>query len=93
VLAQPLADEVVGPAEKVLADVSEEMKMADEVRDPRKDLGHGFENSRAHVVHQRQRNAEVRLEALQEGDDLPLILRRQLDIAQHDFRKRIEAAH
>ena len=48
--AEPGADDVGGLAEKVLADISEEVKVTDEIRDTGENLGHGFQDARSHVM-------------------------------------------
>ena len=82
---EPVADDVVFGAREVLADIAQEMEMADEVRQAGKDFGDRLEDAPAHVVNQRQGNAECAFDALRERHDVFLVLRGQLDIAKNDF--------
>lgn len=92
-LAQTLPDDVVIGSEEVIAEVSEEMKMANKIRNRGEDRGHGFEDAWSHVMNQRQRDAEVGFDVLQKGNDFGLLFRGQLEISQHDFGKGIQTAH
>lgn len=92
-LAQTLPDDVVIGSEEVVAEVSEEMKMANKIRNRGEDRGHGFEDAWSHVMNQRQRDAEVGLDVLQKGNDFGLLFRGQLEISQDDFGKGIQTAH
>ena len=92
-LAEPLANDVVIGTEEVLANVTQEVEMADEVWHPGKDYGYGLEDPRAHVVNQCQGNSEGLLDALEKRHDVFLVLGRQLDVAKHNIGKRIDGSH
>ena len=53
----------------------------------------GGQDAGAHVVDRRQGHAVTALDFFQEGDEFLGFLRRHFDVAQHDLRKRIQAAH
>ncbi len=81
-LTESLPDDVVVTTKKILADVSEKMKMTNKVRCFWKHLGNSIEDSFAHIVDQGQGVAKLLFDLFQERDNFVSFLGRQLYVAQ-----------
>src|SRR4030042_3539815 len=90
---QALAELAIGGIEEVLADVAQEMKMADKVTYVGKDIGHCFADAGSHVVDTGRRRPIVSLEFPKEGDNVIGVLAWQLHIGQHKFAQAVHSRH
>lgn len=86
VRAEAFADDIVFPPEEVIAEVAQEVEMADEIRHVFEDGLYRVEDAPAHVVHQGDGPAELFLYVAEEGDDVFGLFRRKLHVSQHDVR-------
>jgi len=68
-LSQSLDDGLVIVEKEILSNVSQKMEMADEIRNPRKYLLNGPQDSNAHIVHQCNRIAVVNPDTLKKWDE------------------------
>lgn len=91
--AQALSQLVVGRFEEVLADVAQEMKMADEVPCTGKNLGHRLNDAGSHVMHTGSRGPIVSLDLSQEGNNVVGVLAGQLHIGENDLAQAVHTGH
>lgn len=78
-LFQPISDLAVIAIQEVLADISQEMEVADKVRDSRKIRAHRGKDPLAHVMDQCNRVTIMAFDVVEKRDQQICPFRRQLD--------------
>jgi len=91
--AKAISEFPVGRLEIVLADITQEVKMADKIGRMGKDLGHGFTKADAHIVDASPGGSIGPLEISEEGGKVARALARHLHSGQNDGTQAIESCH
>jgi hypothetical protein len=91
--AQALSQLRISRIEEILAKVTQEVEVANEIAYSWKDFGNGLEDAGPHVVNAGGRGPIVALELAEKGNNVVGVLTWQLYVGKHNFAQAVDSRH